>query len=553
MDTCVLGLGCFQAAKVSKGREQGTSWPLCTAPANVLRPISCTAARQQHALRLQRLSAMTMTTVSPEDLFPDPHGPDTLAVDLQTSLTLGTDALVVEDARDQGNGAACCGLSRAGSTPGVIMSLPFAHILWAEHADEGHVTVEYAQLMANQAVCPATLRYSLDKPHSGRCGAWVERLLARAYGASQQRKRVKVLINPFGGQGAARKTYYKAIAPVFAAARCVVDVEETRHHGHAVEIARQLDIDAYDVVACASGDGVPHEVWNGLGQRADAARALVKLAVAQLPCGTGNALSLNFNGTDNPSAAALAVVKGLRTPLDLASITQGDHRTLSFLSQSVGIVAEADLATEHLRWMGSARFTWGFLVRLLGKTVYPADIAVNVERENKAAVREAYRAEASAPPPPPDPRPLPAPTAGLPALQYGTINDPLPSSWELIPHDHLGNFYAGNMAYVSSAANFFPASLPSDGCLDLVRIRGDIARHTAVQTLLSVGSHTFFDLEHVDYQKVSAYRIIPRAKGDGYISIDGERAPFEPFQCEVHRGLGTVLSKSGHLCEARGV
>jgi sphingosine kinase len=246
-------------------------------------------------------------------------------------------------------------------------------------------------------------------------------------------------------------------------------------------------------------------------------------------------------------------VKGLRTPLDLSSITQGDRRTLSFLSQSVGIVAETDLATEHLRWMGSARFTYGLLVRLINKTIYPADIAVKVEYDTKAAVREAYRTESSKPLRSTDDRTLPSSNTGLPDLKFGTVNDPLPPGWELIPHDHLGNFYAGNIAYMSPDTNFFPASLPSDGCLDLVRIRGDIARHTAIKTLMAVENHTFFDLEHVDYKKISAYRILPKGQKDGYISIDGERVPFEGFQVEVHKGLGTVLSKSGHLCEARGV
>lgn len=342
-------------------------------------------------------------------------------------------------------------------------------------------------------------------------------------------------MNPFGGQGGAVKTYHKFIAPILAAARCELNVQKTERQGHGVEIAQTMDIDAFDVVVCCSGDGIPHEVWNGLGRRPDAARALNKIAVAQMPCGTGNAASLNFNGTDSPSLAALAVVKGLRTPLDLSSVTQGDTRTLSFLSQSVGIVAETDLATEHLRWMGDTRFTWGFLVRLINKTVYPADIAIKVEYDNKTAVREAYRAEASKPPRSVDDRPLPATNEGLPSLQYGTINDPLPAGWELIPHDHLGNFYAGNIAYMSSDANFFPASLPSDGCLDLIRIRGDIARHTAIQTLVAVENHTFFDLPHVDYQKISAYRIIPRDQKDGYISIDGERVKFEGFQVEVHK------------------
>jgi len=407
--------------------------------------------------------------------------------------------------------------------------------------------------VSKQVVRPAIISYKLDKVEEGLLDAWVEKLLERAYGTSQRQKRMKVLINPFGGQGGASKIYHKHIAPIFAAARCELDVEKTQHNGHGVQIAQEMDIEKFDVIACCSGDGIPHEVWNGLGKRQDAARALVKLAIAQLPCGSGNAHSLNFNGTDSPSLAALAVVKGLRTPLDLTSVTQGDKRILSFLSQSVGIVAETDLATEHLRWMGSARFTYGFLVRLLRKTMYPADIAIKFEHDTKAAVRQVYRAESAKPPRSHDDRALPPSQTGLPDLKYGTINDPLPELWTLVPHDKLGNFYAGNLAYMSPDANFFPAALPSDGCMDLIRIKGDIKRHTAIATLLAIADHKFFDLPHVDYTKISAYRIIPKNQKDGYISIDGERVPFEPFQAEVHNGLGTVLSKSGHMFEAKGV
>ncbi|KAF3053187.1 sphinganine kinase lcb4 [Didymella keratinophila] len=479
--------------------------------------------------------------------------PDTLAVGRDASLTLGTDSLVVLDEELQDSKAAgCCGLSLPGKSKST-RSIPFHNVLWAEHSENGDITIQYAHAVSAKVVRPAIVSYKLDKPDSRLAEAWIEKLLDRAYGASQRQKRMKVLLNPFGGQGGAVKMYHKSIAPILAAARCTLDVEKTTHQGHGVDVAQNLDIEAYDVVACCSGDGIPHEVWNGLGKRADAARALAKIAVAQLPCGSGNALSLNFNGSDSPSLAALAVVKGLRTPLDLASVTQGDRRTLSFLSQSVGIVAETDLATEHLRWMGSARFTWGFLVRLLSQTIYPADIAVKTIHDNKTAVREAYHAEASKPAPSTDSRPVPAADASLPDLKYGTINDPLPSTWELIPHDKLGNFYCGNIAYMSPDANFFPASLPSDGCLDLVRIRGDIARMTAIKMLLAVENHTFFDMDGVDYQKIEAYRIIPKNQESGYISIDGERVPFEGFQVEVHKGLGTVLSKSGHLCEAKGV
>ena len=377
----------------------------------------------------------------------------------------------------------------------------------------------------------------------------------RAYGESQRKKRIKVLVNPFGGQGRAQKWYLRDIEPIFAAAGCEVDVERTLHQGHAVEIAKELDADAYDVVASCSGDGLPHEVFNGLAKKPDAARALSKVAVVQLPCGSGNAMSLNLNGTDSTSIAALCTVKGIRTPLDLVSITQGEKRTLSFLSQSLGVVAEVDLGTEHLRWMGSARFTYGFFVRVLRKTIYPCDVAVKLEIPTKSAIKEHYRKELgnrASIEERRDARSTSTQQQGLPPLAYGTISSPMPQDFTPIPSTKLGNFYAGNMALMTADSNFFPATLPSDGYLDLVTLDGDISRINATKCFLSVENGGFFDKSDVHYRKISAYRITPHEK-KGYISIDGERVPFEGFQAEVHRGLGTVLSRSGHLYEADGV
>lgn len=98
---------------------------------------------------------------------------------------------------------------------------------------------------------------------------------------------------------------------------------------------------------------------------------------------------------------------------------------------------------------------------------------------------------------------------------------------------------------MAPAANFFPAALARDGCMDLVTINGDISPITATKLLYSVENGRFFDNAHVQYKKISAYRIIPRDQQDGYISIDGERVPFEPFQAEIHQGLGRVISKRG--------
>ena len=77
-------------------------------------------------------------------------------------------------------------------------------------------------------------------------------------------------------------------------------------------------------------------------------------------------------------------------------------------------------------------------------------------------------------------------------------------------------------------------------------IGGDIPRLTAIKMLLSVEKGGLIDFPEVSYRKVRGYRLVPHDK-QGYISIDGERVPFEAFQAEVHRGLGCVLSRSGKL------
>lgn len=526
----------------------------------------------------------------------------TLRVGANASLTLGADGVIVaDDAFDDSNRTYLCGLVQKSD---LAKAIPFHHILDAELSNNT-ITVRYvrpkspernARLLVRTLIYPVSTAPDLAQ-------RWADRMLERAYGAAQRRRRIKVLINPYGGAGKAQSLYNKDIVPIFEAAGCTVDVQRTTHRGHAVDIAADLDVDAYDVLACASGDGLPMECFNGLARKRNAAEALRKIAVVQLPCGTGNAMSWNLFGTGEPSLAALSIIKGVRTPLDLASVTQGDKRTLSFLSQSLGIVAESDLGTDNVRWMGDFRFTFGFLVRLLGKTLYPIDYAVKTEIDDKPGIRKHYaqevarlRHQQSNPNAVLDKEMEAQAGLGLPPLKHGTINDPLPkdedSGWtRLESYPNLGNFYCGNMCWMAADAAFFPASLPNDGMLDLVNIDGDISRTKAVKLLLAAADGSFFDEEAVRVRKITAVRVIPRfgrpmtevseqdqtvtgvsatstqtpstiqkilkkvsgsSGKTGYFSVDGEKLPFEPFQIEVHRGLGTVLSLVPGVYEYEG-
>ena len=434
------------------------------------------------------------------------------------------------------------------------------NVLDAQLSSPGGLSIVYGKHANNGDITVTSVQYPVHEAEKATIEDWRERLLKLAYGDAQRFKRLKVLINPFGGKGRAAKLYETYAAPVFAAAKCQVDVQYTTHSGHASEIAEQIDIDAYDAIVCCSGDGLPYEVFNGLGRRKDAFRALHNVAVAMIPCGSGNAMAWNLSGTASVSVTALTIVKGLRTPMDLMSVTQGNKRSLSFLSQSFGIVAECDLGTEHMRWMGAHRFTVGFLLRILRKTVWPCDLAMKVEIGDKKSIKRHYvtsthknpsrreqlsREEAAAA------RGI-ANGGGLPDLKYGTVMDPLPEDWTTIPNSqNTGVFYAGNMAIVSEDTDFFPAAFPDDGLMDIVVVDGTIPRTTTLKMMDQVGQGEFVDMPDVHYWKVSAYRLMPHQK-EGYISVDGESIPFEPFQVESHRALGTVLSKSGYIYEADG-
>lgn len=485
-----------------------------------------------------------------------------------------------------------CNILFAGTGPST-RSIPLYNILWAELTpDSTTLTIDFAEekskheLTATKLSFPAPLDDIEDNHQTPlqQVHAFIATLISRAYGQAVPRKRAYVLVNPHAGPGGADKKFSKEVRPIFEAARMPLTVVTTTHTGHAVTLCQELDIDAHDVVVACSGDGLPHECFNGLAQRPDAKRALGKMPVVLIPCGSGNAMACNLYGTHKPSLSALAIVKGVRTPLDLVSITQGERRFISFLSQAFGLVADLDLGTEHMRWMGSRRFTVGFMWLVFQKRQYPCDIAVKVEIEHKAAVKEHYRtrigsavdAEGAGSATRQSDKESDAERAetpamnddgddGLPPLKYGTVRDKIPEGWEVIPAANLGNFYCGNvsrysiysqvdnqhadfsqMAYMAPDTNFFAAAMANDGLMDMVTADGDISPFKAIQMQLGVENGHFFDNPLVTYQKISAYRITPRHQDKGgYISIDGEAVPFEPFQAEVHQGLGLTLSKNG--------
>jgi sphingosine kinase len=105
-------------------------------------------------------------------------------------------------------------------------------------------------------------------------------------------------------------------------------------------------------------------------------------------------------GTDIGSGV-LNALKGVPTPLDLFELTTPgapNTRTITYMTQAVGLMADLDLGTEHLRWMGDARFMYGFVRGIVTHRACPVRLAIKVaENDKRAMVRtcEAARSAAS--------------------------------------------------------------------------------------------------------------------------------------------------------------
>jgi sphingosine kinase len=147
--------------------------------------------------------------------------------------------------------------------------------------------------------------------------------------------------------------------------------------------------------------------------------------------------------------------------MDLLSILQDEKRSFSFLSQSVGLMSDLDLGTDHLRWMGSNRFVYGYLrggkycpsafvpshrtvLPVLTRKAYRFAISVKTGVLEKGAMVEALREYTSSAPHFNVSRAEEETTTGLPPLRYVDEHD----GWTTFEGPIL-YMYAGKGPFVS--------------------------------------------------------------------------------------------------------
>ncbi|KAF9164010.1 Sphingosine kinase 1 [Mortierella sp. AD010] len=242
--------------------------------------------------------------------------------------------------------------------------------------------------------------------------------LTEQLGVFPKPRRILLLVNPNGGVGRAKTISDTIAKPMLEHSGLTFHEKYTEYGKHAVDIAHKVDLKELDTLIVISGDGVLHEIINGLLTRPDWDQAR-HLPIGIIPAGSGNAIATSI-GTRNPIVATLAVIRGEASKLDIFSLSQLDRpRIYSMLMFSWGMMADADIESDKYRWLGSLRFDIAGLVRMVRLRRYPGKVYVLPPR-HKNPVQQDTSQQSS------------------PAIQYGSLlentHEEPPSPWRLLPN-----------------------------------------------------------------------------------------------------------------------
>ncbi|TYG48552.1 hypothetical protein ES288_D10G024600v1 [Gossypium darwinii] len=373
-------------------------------------------------------------------------------------------------------------------------------------------------------------------------------------------KRLLIFLNPFGGKKSATKIFSEDVKPYLEDADIQITVIETKHQLHAKEVAKTMDLSKYDGIVCVSGDGILVEVVNGLLEREDWSAA-INMPIGMVPAGTGNGMVKSLLHAAGEqccvSNAILAVIRGYKHSLDVATISQGKTRFFSVLMLAWGLIADIDIESEKYRWMGSARLDFYAIQRIFYLRHYNGRICFV-----PAPGFEDYGEPMSFHCRPTDEE-SPKQEESLKTQQHGYLGSDVKLEdmhWRTISGPFV-SVWLHNVPWGSEDVMAAPNAKFSDGYLDLIMVKG-LPKLALLSMMSNMNDGSHVESPYVTYIKVKAFILEPGTRvedptKEGIIDSDGEviargnvtykgnQKPlmaYDKVQITVDQGLATLFA-----------
>uniref|UniRef100_A0A8C3YQI0 Sphingosine kinase 1 n=1 Tax=Catagonus wagneri TaxID=51154 RepID=A0A8C3YQI0_9CETA len=351
--------------------------------------------------------------------------------------------------------------------------------------------------------------------------------------------RVLVLLNPRGGKGQGLQLFRSHVQPLLAQADISFTLMLTDRRNHARELVRAEDLSPWDALVIMSGDGLMHEVVNGLMERPDWETAMRK-PLCSLPAGSGNALAASLNhyagyeqvtNEDLLTNCTRLLCHRVLSPMDLLSLqTASGLRLFSVLSLTWGFIADVDLESEKFRGLGEMRFTLGTFLRLVALRTY----------RGRLAYLPVETAVSKTPPSPPRARQA---QQGPVDAHLVPLEEPVPSHWTVVPEQDFVLVLALLHSHLGSEMFAAPMGRCAAGAMHLFYVRAGVSRAMLLRLFLAMekGRHMECDCPHLVYVPVVAFRLEPK-DGKGVFAVDGEMVVSEAVQGQVHPNYFWMVS-----------
>ena len=192
----------------------------------------------------------------------------------------------------------------------------------------------------------------------------VVRAIRNLASGSSKNNKLLVIVNPISGKRLGKHIYDTTLRPMLDEAGYDHDLFLTEYAGHATTITQTTDITKYDGIVAVGGDGVLHEVFQSLKEEGMNAVVLSKLKIGHIGAGTSNGYSKSLTFACNERDTAIdycfQVAKGQTVKMDISKYQTSTNEYYSFLTFSWGMIADIDIESEVIRFVGNIRMDiWG--------------------------------------------------------------------------------------------------------------------------------------------------------------------------------------------------
>jgi len=344
------------------------------------------------------------------------------------------------------------------------------------------------------------------------CEEWLHAIQTVLSGFNRP-KRLLVFINPVGGRRLGHKIYVEQVQPLFELANIKVDIIVTQKANHARDYLMEEGLEKVDGVVSVGGDGMFHEVLNGLLMRAQQEAMLnspsqdfqpvpLNIPIGIIPAGSTDAIAFCTTGNNDPVTSALHIILGDRQPLDVCCVRRKNEvLRYSVVMAAYGFFGDVMQDSEKLRWMGPKRYDVAGFKKFMTNRGYEGVVSYLPVETVDTSPQDSLRCRSGC---------NICKSSFNSVQQRPSQQNSSASSWQSMKGRFISVIGANiSCACAKSPEGLSPSAHLADGCLDLILVK-HTSRLQYLRHMLRITSKADqFNFDFVEVHRVSEFSFRP--------------------------------------------